>query len=140
MNAVDTNVLFYAMDPTDPAKQLAAAQFVRSTPDIALPWQVLCELANGVRKLEARGVLRQEAQGFVKDLPRRYPILLPTTGVLGRALHLQERYSLSFWDALLVAACLEAKVETLYSEDLTAYQKIDGLKLVNLFAGKAARR
>jgi predicted nucleic acid-binding protein len=44
---------------------------------------------------------------------------------------------LSSWDALLVAACLEARVDTLYSEDFSGYAEIDGLKIVNPFAQAA---
>jgi len=43
------------------------------------------------------------------------------------------RYSLSFWDALIIAACLEADVTRLYSEDFDAYPRIDGLEIVNPF-------
>jgi predicted nucleic acid-binding protein len=37
-------------------------------------------------------------------------------------------YSLSFWDALLIAACLEAGARALYSENFSGYDEIDGLK------------
>ena len=50
-----------------------------------------------------------------------------------RASNLLGRFSLSFWDAKLIAAACEARLQTLYSEDLTAYPEIDGLTLVNPF-------
>ncbi len=46
---------------------------------------------------------------------------------------LQGRYSLSFWDALLVATCLHDGVKVLYTEDIGAPRTIDSLSLVNPF-------
>ena len=45
-----------------------------------------------------------------------------------------KKFSLSFWDALILAACLENGVERFYSEDFDAYRKVNGLELVNPFA------
>ena len=42
--------------------------------------------------------------------------------------------SLSHWDSLLLAACLEAGVETLYSEDLQDGANYDSVRVVNPFA------
>jgi predicted nucleic acid-binding protein len=42
------------------------------------------------------------------------------------------RFSLSHWDFMIIAACLESSVQTLYTEDL-GYSTIDGLKIVNPF-------
>jgi predicted nucleic acid-binding protein len=44
------------------------------------------------------------------------------------------RFSLSHWDTLLLAACKQASVTTLYSEDLTAGMNYDGVTIVNPFA------
>ena len=58
---------------------------------------------------------------------------LPSWKVLDRAMSLLRRYSLAYWDAMLIAACLEAGVEILYSENFSGYREIDGLKIVNPF-------
>ncbi|MFO8041509.1 MAG: hypothetical protein R6U67_18930 [Sodalinema sp.] len=42
------------------------------------------------------------------------------------------RYSLSHWDAMLIAACLDVQVQTIYTEDF-GYPEIDGLRIVNPF-------
>jgi hypothetical protein len=55
MNAVDTNVLFYAHDSRDPNKQKIAAELIASLNDGALLWQVACEYLWASRKLEAVG-------------------------------------------------------------------------------------
>ena len=47
---------------------------------------------------------------------------------------LRYRFSLSHWDSMLLAACKEAGVTTLYSEDLDSGTDYDGLRVVNPFA------
>ena len=46
---------------------------------------------------------------------------------------IRSRYSLSTWDGLLVATCLEGGVQRLYTEDFDAYREIDSLEIVNPF-------
>lgn len=45
-----------------------------------------------------------------------------------------QRYSLSHWDSLLVAAAIEAGVDTLYTEDLQAGAQYETVKVVNPLA------
>jgi predicted nucleic acid-binding protein len=54
------------------------------------------------------------------------------SNVINRAEDLISRFSLSHWDSMVVAAYLEANVQTLYTEDF-GYISIDGLKIVNPF-------
>ena len=42
-------------------------------------------------------------------------------------------HRLSFWDALVVRAALDAGCAVLYTEDLAADQRIEGLRIVNPF-------
>ena len=59
--------------------------------------------------------------------------VLPKQSVLSASLTLSGRYSLSHWDSLLIAACLEAGVDTLYTEDLQDGATYDRLTVVNPF-------
>ena len=139
MTAIDTNLLFYCLDPSEPVKQELAARLLETLPELVLPWQVLCELANGLTKLEKKGLEREKGRAYLRNIQRKYPILMPQAPSLQRDLDLQQKYSLSFWDANLVAACLEGAVKTLYSEDITGHPQIEGLTLVNPFAQEVAR-
>jgi predicted nucleic acid-binding protein len=133
MNAVDTNILLYVHDPRDPAKQATAEALIQSLTDGVLLWQVACEYIAASRKLESLGYNRAQAWQDIHDLQRFWFTLLPTWSVMDRAELLLNRYSLSFWDAMIVAACLEGGVERLYSEDFDAYPTINGLEIVNPF-------
>ena len=72
MNAVDTNVLIYAHDPRDPAKQDKAVEVIASLTDGVLLWQVACEYVAASRKLEGFGFGPQNAWA---DLRKFSPVV-----------------------------------------------------------------
>ena len=133
MNAVDTNVLIYPHDPRDGSKQQAASSLVASLADGVLLWQVACEYLAASRKLEPFGYGFEQACMDIRELTQVWTTLLPTMHILDRAEQLLSRYSLSYWDSLVVAACLEGGVRRLYTEDFDSYPIIDGLEIVNPF-------
>ena len=132
MNAVDTNILIYVNDPRDSRKQEIAAALVAGLTEGVLLWQVACEYLAASRKLEAMGYDRTQAYQYVCDLRQVWSTVLPTWSVIDRAEDLMSRFSLSHWDSMIAAACLEANVQMLYSEDF-GYLNIDTLEIVNPF-------
>lgn len=134
MDAVDTNILIYARDPRDPIKQAVARELILSIEDGALVWQVSCEYLSAVRKLERFGVSLEDAMGDLREALNRWRLLIPDWRVMEIAEETLNRYSLSFWDSLLVASCHHYGVERLYTEDFDAYPQIGGLEIVNPFA------
>jgi predicted nucleic acid-binding protein len=134
MNAVDTNVLIYAHDSRDPQKQTTAVSLIQSQVDGVLLWQVACEYLSASRKLESQGYSLQQAWQDIHDLRSVWTTILPTWNVLSRAENLMGSFSLSFWDALILAACLEGGVERFYTEDFDAYPTVNGLEVINPFA------
>ena len=133
MNAVDTNVLIYAHDPRDAKKQAVAVSLIEFLPDVALLWQVACEYVSASKKLEPFGYSRSQAWQDIQELRWVWDAALPSWEVADRAQRLLERYGMSYWDAMIVAACLEAGVAKLYSEDSFGCENIDGLEIVNPF-------
>lgn len=137
MNALDTNVWLYSHDTRDPRKQQLAQQLIAAARPLALPWQVGCEFVAAGRKLAAVGFT--EAQAWASLAAMRAladVILLPAPDLWPETQALLGRYSLSFWDALLVGACLHGGVQVLYTEDIGAPRVIDRLTLVNPFLGQ----
>jgi predicted nucleic acid-binding protein len=133
MNAVDTNVLLYVHNPRDPAKQQTATALIQSLVDGVLLRQVASEYLSASAKLQAFGYDRTQAWYDIRDLRRVWTSILPTWQVHDRAETLLSKYSLSCWDSMLLAACLEAGVTRLYSEDLVAYPQVNGLECINPF-------
>lgn len=133
MRAVDTNVLIYAHDPSYPAKQATAISLIQSLTDGALLWQVACEYLSASHKLEPFGYDRAQAWRDIRAFQRVWTTVLPGWKVLDRSEELLARYSLSFWDPMIIASCLQAGIDQLYSEDFDAYPFVNGLQVTNPF-------
>ena len=135
MNAVDTNVLIYSIDALDAAKRRCAVDLIESLPetDTVIPWQVACEVAAVMRTMAASGKFRGDYAEAVASLRSCFPIALPQHSTLERSLRIQVQSQVSPWDALLIAACADAGVTRLYSEDMQSQPVIDGVALVNPF-------
>ncbi|HEY7156689.1 MAG TPA: PIN domain-containing protein [Gemmataceae bacterium] len=134
MNALDTNIWLYSHDTSDPRKQGLAQRLIATVRPLALPWQVGCEFVAASRKLAAAGFTEAQAWAALAAMRTLADVvLLPVPDLWPETQALQSRYSLSFWDALLVAACLRDGVQILYTEDMGAPRAIDSLSLVNPF-------
>ncbi len=137
MNAVDTNVLVYCFDEWDPAKQSKSQSLLKRLSDegdTLLLWQAAGELLNQLTRWHHHKRLpREDIAQLFAEARAFFPLVLPAPAVLDNALDLASRYSLSHWDSMLLGACIDAGVTTLYSEDMGAPRKIDTLELVNPF-------
>jgi predicted nucleic acid-binding protein len=134
MIALDTNIWIYNHDTRDPVKQQKAQNLIATARPLVLPWQVGCEFVAVCKKLELQGFSSEDAWDALADMQgMAQTILLPTPEVWRKTRDLQQRFSLSHWDALLVAACLQGGVQFLYTEDMGGTAKIDTLAIVNPF-------
>ena len=138
MNAADTNVWLYAVDHREPIKRQRAYDLLEELAragETVLPWQVASEFVNGLRRWESKQVLTPEkVNDFVGWMIEMFPIVTPQHMTVLTALDLSRRYCLSHWDSMLLAACIEAGVTTLYSEDLSNGMRYDSVLVVNPFA------
>jgi predicted nucleic acid-binding protein len=130
---VDSNVFLYATDEADPAKQQAArhwrAELWRSRRG-RVNFQVLGEFfVNAVRK---KAEARDEARAEVRDLLAWSPVIADAV-LLEQGWKIQDRYRLSYWDALIVAAAKASACRYLLTEDLQSGQAVDGIEVVNPF-------
>ena len=60
-------------------------------------------------------------------------MVVDSSSFLNVSWKIQDRYQLSFWDALIVAAAKSASCQYLLTEDLQADQNVDGVLIVNPF-------
>ena len=104
-----------------------------SADDTVLLWQVLCEFSAVISKLQSRGLAALDPIDAVTALRARFPLAMPDPSVLEIALGLRRDHGVSFWDSLLLAACIDAGVDRLYTEDLQAQPTIMGVQIVNPF-------
>ena len=131
MTALDTNVLIYACDKADPRRQQIALDLIARATDAILLWQVAREFIAASRKLKEQGFTPADAWDRLADFLRLFRLVSPSATVLPRARDFHLRHSVSFWDALIVAACLESGVQTLYSEDIPGQEAFGSVKIVN---------
>jgi predicted nucleic acid-binding protein len=59
--------------------------------------------------------------------------VIADAALLERGWKIQDRFQLSYWDALIVAAAKAASCRYLLTEDLQAGQSLDGIEVVNPF-------
>jgi predicted nucleic acid-binding protein len=131
---VDTNVVVYRFDSTEPDRQRQAQLWLDrlwATRTGRVSTQVLHETyATFTRKLR---MSRQEARKIVGSLQAWDPVVL-NHDVVERAWHLEDRWSLAWWDALIVAAAFACSASHLLSEDMQGGQDFDGVRVIDPFS------
>jgi predicted nucleic acid-binding protein len=132
---VDTNLLVYSRDASEPEKQQKAIQWmIRLWHDKSgrVSYQVLQEFYVTVTSKLDPGLPTDIAREDVRSLMSWQP--LPSSpSVLERAWAIQDRYGLSWWDTLIVSAAQTAECRYLLSEDLHENQRLGEVKVVNPF-------
>jgi len=129
---LDTNILLYTIGQHDVRTPVAEALVAQGG---IISVQVLNELAAVARRqLKMSWPDVVAALDAIRTLcPSVVPLQVETHEA---ALRLAVRYGFHIYDALIIAAALEAGCATLYSEDLQSGQVIAGrLKIRNPFAG-----
>lgn len=130
---IDTNVLVYAYDAGDPAKQKIAQSLVRKalSGEVMASTQVLAEFAETLLKLTP--ARRPETVCAMLDALGPMPVVVPDAGVVRRALEAVGRYRLAFWDGMIVAAAERGGCSRILSEDFNTGQQYFGVTAVNPF-------
>ncbi len=125
----DTNILVYAFAADDPRSARAEALIADGG---VIGVQVLNEFTNVTRRklrwdweqIEASLAVIEELLGVARPL---------TTALHARAVVLARDFQLSFYDALIVVAAMDAGCEVLFSEDLQDGRKFGTLTVENPF-------
>jgi predicted nucleic acid-binding protein len=132
---IDTNVLLYAHDLSEPVKQPIAEGILSelwARRQGRLSMQVLQEFYyNATRKLKP-GLGDDDAREVVRTLQAWKPIRTDE-GMLESAWIYMDRFGFSWWDAQIVAAAKRADCSTLLTEDLQHGLDVDGMKIINPF-------
>ena len=133
---IDTNVFVYAQDNSDEAKtkmsqELIAKLFLEKQGFIST--QVIQEFCNVFLKKSEKPLQPNDVAEIIDDL--LVPLLAhtPDSSFYKRAINTYSRYSLSFYDALVVQAAIDLRCELLYSEDMQNGARYNGVTVVNPF-------
>ena len=125
---LDTNVLVYAAVTRDVRSERARALL-----QTGVVWSVgvLNEFVSAARKLRRSWEEILVALAYLEAICPVPGEL--TLGTHRLALGIAERYGYHIFDALVIAAALEASCDTLYSEDMQDGQRIRGVTIRNPF-------
>jgi predicted nucleic acid-binding protein len=132
---VDSNVFVYRLDTSEPEKAPVADRWVAAIWERRsgrVSSQVLSEVYVNLTSKLSPGLEREEAGRYVSALFAWRPVSVDAR-LVRSAFSIQDRYGLSWWDALIVAAARRAACPYLLSEDLQAGQDFDGTQVVNPF-------
>lgn len=132
---VDTNVLVYSRDSSEPLKQNLAMAWMTdlwTTRRGRLSYQVLLEFYVTVTIKLDPGLRREAARRDVRSLLSWHPVATDERVVEG-AWVIQDRYKLSWWDSLIVSAAQVADCPIILSENLQEDQNLGHVQVVNPF-------
>jgi predicted nucleic acid-binding protein len=138
---LDTNILLYSIsrDPTEATKHDRAVALIEAGNN-ALSVQVLQEFyVQATRPTRPDPLPHEIAAGLIRTW-LRFKVQDISVPVMIGALEIKAAYSLSYWDAAIVAAaralgCRELYSEDreLYSEDMSHGREVDGVTIINPF-------
>jgi predicted nucleic acid-binding protein len=132
---VDTNLLVYAYDSS------AGKKWKTSLEVLSLLWthrtgvistQVIQELFVSLTQKVKNPIRPEMAKEIISDLVQ-WPLVVNDGKNILRAIDLQIKYHLSFWDSLILQAAINSKSEFLLSEDFQDGQVIESVTIVNPF-------
>ena len=136
---IDSNILVYSYDSTEPAKQTLAQELISSlvqNENAVISVQVLGEFFFSVTR-HIRNPLSIEQARAAVDLLSSFPTL-PVINIdlamVRRAIATHSRYGINYWDSLIIAAAERAGCTRILSEDMNPGQSYHGMLAVNPFA------
>ena len=134
---IDTNVLVYAYDRSEPEKQRRALQVLDGLARAGsgcLSAQVLSEFFVNVTRKIATPLSVAQATERIEHYVQLWPVFEVTAQTVLEAVRGTREHSLSFWDAQIWAAARLNQVGVVFSEDFNPGAVVEGVRFVNPFA------
>ena len=133
---IDTNIFVYQLERLDARKADIADGLIENgieTQTACISFQVIQEYINtAIRKAEVP-LTEEELRKYLVDVLAPLYRVQPDIRLYQKALEIRFRYRFGFYDSLIVAAAVEAGCKTLYTEDLTHGQQVEGVTITNPF-------
>lgn len=130
---VDTNLLVYAYDPRDEAKNERAQQvlqWLRRSQRGIMSVQSLAEFMRASQKL---AMSPGDALRIVQAFAVSWPILDLTPAIVFEAGRGVSQYALAYYDAQIWAAARLNQISVIFSEDFNPGSILEGVRFVNPF-------
>lgn len=131
---LDTNVIIYLFDKTQPRKQEISKNLLKEalvSNRGYVSFQVIQEFCNAALRKFENPLSVEDCKEFIQKF--LYPVCaeFPGLELYQLALDLKKKTMYSFYDALIIASALNCGCRVLYSEDLKHGQQISDLIIVN---------
>jgi len=130
---LDTNVVVYAFDRADPAKQRIAIDVLEGSKRLVVSTQVLLE-SWWVLTRKLSDPLDENQASEVIDQLCALPVVSTDPQLVRQAIQTSRRFEIAVWDALIIEAARAAGCRRVMSEDLHSGQDFDGVVIENPFA------
>jgi predicted nucleic acid-binding protein len=129
---VDTNIWLYAfIEGNEVEKSRMARNLIRTCQPI-ISVQIINEVC--VNLIKKANFTEEQIQQLIDAFYEKYPIVELDQETLTMASKLRQHDAVAFWDSLVIASALQARVEVLYSEDLQHHQIFENrLQIINPF-------
>jgi predicted nucleic acid-binding protein len=134
---VDTNVLVYAYDRTEPKRQSQARVVLDRIARVelgAISTQVLAEFFVTVTRRLAVPLTASEAYERVSNYLQSWPVMDMTAMAVLEAIRGVRDHQLNFWDAQIWAIARLNQIAVVFSEDFSNGQVIEGVRFIDPFA------
>lgn len=131
---LDTNILVYAYDATDRAKQHIAQDLVRRalTGEIVTSTQVLAEFAATLLHKLSPAASPADVR-VILDALGPIQAIVADADMIRRAVEAHAQYGVHFYDGMILAAAEHGACTRILSEDFNAGQSYFGIKVENPF-------
>jgi predicted nucleic acid-binding protein len=133
---LDANIFVYLFDETNPGKRAISEKILARALDErsgVISFQVVQETLNVITTKLKVPAGSNDAQRFLDRVLAPLWRIMPSDRLYSSAIEIQTRYRYSFYDALIIAAALEAGCTRLLSEDMQHGQRIEGMTIENPF-------
>jgi predicted nucleic acid-binding protein len=133
---IDTNLFIYQLEAADERKRSIASGIIREgieTGNACISYQVVQECLNTVLRKAEVPLDNAGARAYLDHVLGPLLRVSSSIDLYHRGLDIQARYRFAFYDALIIAAALEAGCTRLYSEDMHDGQRIDTLVIEDPF-------
>jgi predicted nucleic acid-binding protein len=131
---LDTNVVVYAYDESNPQKQEVARRLLEGwlSGKIVISTQVLAEFASTMlHRISPPATADAVMRGL--EALEAIRLIVPDAELVRRAVEARAAYGIHFYDGMIVAAAERAGCARILSEDLNAGQKYFGVTAANPF-------
>jgi predicted nucleic acid-binding protein len=133
---LDTNIFAYTFDTKAAGKAKKSSQLIRRAADTGegiISYQVVQEFFNIALRRFAEPMNVAEAEQYLITVLRPLLAIHSSPAIYFRTLRISEKYRMSLYDSLIVAAALEGQCDRIYSEDFQHGMKIEDLRIENPF-------